>query len=85
MPLGCWRDDLFKPGNERWKIIHDGVPDAIKIDIEVGVDQPVAHRDDLRPRDGRMRLLKLLAHLGRRLTNHFDQAHEGEDQHAIAV
>jgi hypothetical protein len=42
-------DEVFQRVDERWQIVGYRIPDAIKIDIIIGMDQPVPHGDDDRP------------------------------------
>jgi hypothetical protein len=44
---------------QRWQVVHDRVPDDIKVDVEVAVRDAVAHVTDYPPRD----LLVLVAEL----------------------
>ncbi len=51
---GRWAEHGIEPGDEAREFPGDNIPNDIEIDVEVTVNQFVAHADDLASRDGRV-------------------------------
>ena len=59
--------ERLQGGNERWEFLLDRCPDDLEINLIVGVDQDVPHRDDLPPRDRTVPLPRCRGQPARRL------------------
>ena len=67
---------------QRRHLVARGLPENITVDIEIGVNWPVAHRDDLTPRHQWQ--MTRGCHLGRRLAENLGRAHQREQRSARA-
>src|SRR5829696_2667003 len=60
-------------------------PDDLMIDIEIRVDQPIAHRHDQRPWNVSGGFAGRKGDPARGLANDLDRTHKRKNQHAVAV
>ena len=67
------RQDHFQLVDKGRQIIDDRIPDAIKIDIEIGMDQSISHGHNNHPGDFRVCFTKCRGDSGRRLADYFDR------------
>ena len=61
------------------------LPEHIKIDVEIGVDETVAHTDDVRPRDRRQLFSSILGYLIGGFTNDLYGFDQRENKHFIFI
>ena len=75
----------FELGDQVGNIILYSLPDYIEINIEIHMDQAIAHADDLRPRDRGQRLASMVRHLACSLSDNLYSLQQRKDQHSVSV
>ena len=77
--------DSFQCLDQRRDVSLNGAPENVEVNIKVGVDQAVAHRDDVVPRNLGQLLPCGLGYLVGCLSDDFDVLHQRQYQLAVAV
>src|ERR1700728_2224203 len=68
---------------QRRKVPHGRIPNDVRIDIEISVDQPVPHRLELRPRNVWSRIPELRRDASGGLSENLDVPHNRVQQHPV--
>ena len=76
-------DDEVQIAEQRRDLEARGVPDNIRIDVEIAVDQPVSHVSDCGPGNFWTCRTRILGDLAGSLSEDFNCAYDCEEEHLI--
>src|SRR5205823_4416983 len=71
--------------DQHWKILFDNLPDIVEVDVEIRMDEPMPHADDLVPWKHWHQRACLRLHSDCRLANFLNAVDDRSPQHQIRI
>lgn len=82
---GVRPENLLDLYSQRGQFFSRGRPHDVQVDIEIRMDEPIPHADNVRPRNLRLSTPALIGYFCSRFADDLDFLDQREHQHPVAV